>query len=63
VGVQPENCVVIEDAVAGVRGAKAAGMRCIAVLTTHPAEELGSADLILEDLTELSEEVFKALMI
>ena len=61
VGVSPENCVVIEDAVAGVGGAKAAGMACIAVMTTNPREKLSEADLILNDLTELSEEAFKAL--
>ncbi len=61
VGVSPENCVVIEDAVAGVGGAKAAGMACIAVMTTNPREKLAAADLILNDLTELSEEAFKAL--
>ena len=61
VGVPPENCVVIEDAVAGVGGAKAAGMTCIAVMTTNPREKLAAANLILKDLTELSEEAFKAL--
>jgi beta-phosphoglucomutase len=32
-GLQPERCVVVEDSVLGVRAAKAAGMRCIAVLS------------------------------
>jgi len=31
--LQPEQCVVIEDSVLGVRAAKAARMRCVAVLS------------------------------
>lgn len=32
-GLKPEQCVVIEDSVYGVKAAKAAGMKCIAVLS------------------------------
>jgi sugar-phosphatase len=42
--VAPEDCVVIEDAPPGVEAARAAGMRVIALTTTHPPEEL-PADL------------------
>lgn len=49
-GVKPGDCVVIEDAVAGVTAAKRAGMACIAVTTTHPEESLGEADLIVDTL-------------
>jgi HAD superfamily hydrolase (TIGR01509 family) len=45
-GLPPERCTVIEDAVNGIAAAKAAGMRCIAVASTFPAEQLGQADLI-----------------
>jgi len=58
-GVPPERCVVIEDSVHGVEGAKAAGMKCIAVTTTNPAEALSQADLVIKDLTELNEEIFQ----
>jgi beta-phosphoglucomutase len=54
VGVSPRNCIVIEDAVAGVEGAKNAGMKCIAVTTTNPAEALSKADLIFENLEGLT---------
>jgi HAD superfamily hydrolase (TIGR01509 family) len=37
--VDPAECVVVEDAVNGVLAAKAAGMRCIAVAQTFPAEQ------------------------
>lgn len=50
-GVQPERCVVIEDAVAGVQAALAAGMRCVAVSTSLPAENLekAGADVVREE--------------
>ncbi|CDF39377.1 HAD-superfamily hydrolase [Chondrus crispus] len=38
--VRPDRCVVIEDAIAGVQAAKAAGMRCIAVSTSLPSDLL-----------------------
>jgi sugar-phosphatase len=43
--------VVFEDAPAGVAAAKAAGMYCVAVATTHPPEDLAAADEIFPDLT------------
>jgi len=39
-GAEPSACVVIEDAQVGIRAAKAAGMKSVAVTTTHPAEAL-----------------------
>lgn len=42
-GVQPEECVMIEDASAGIEAARAAGMRVIAVATTHGPEALTQA--------------------
>ena len=53
-GLSPDRAVVIEDAPAGIEAAHAAGLRCIAVATTHPPERLGSADWVVRDLTELS---------
>lgn len=53
-GVEPQRCVVIEDAVAGVTAAKRAGMHCIAVTNTHPAERLQDADLVVSSLEEVS---------
>ena len=60
--VQPENCVVIEDAIAGVEGAKRAGMHCIAVTTTNPASALEKADSIFDNLGEMDQEVFLSLI-
>ena len=53
--VKPEKCLVFEDAVVGVQAAKAAGMKVIAITTTHTAEELKDADMIIADYTALSE--------
>ncbi len=39
-GVAPADCVVVEDAPAGIEAARAAGMRVIALSTTHPPEDL-----------------------
>ena len=51
-GVPPADCVVLEDAPAGVEGAKAAGMRCIGVATTRPPERLSGADLVVDTLDD-----------
>lgn len=52
-GVAPTECVVVEDAPAGVAAGKAAGMRVIAVLGTATAARLAQADLILPALGQL----------
>lgn len=61
-GVSPERCVVIEDAVAGVEAAKRAGMKCIAVTTTNPADALTEADVVVERLDDLATDVFTRLL-
>jgi mannitol-1-/sugar-/sorbitol-6-phosphatase len=52
-GFAPSDCVVIEDAPAGIQAARAAGMRVLAVATTHAPGELVEADLIVERLLDL----------
>jgi beta-phosphoglucomutase len=52
-GVPPQNCLVIEDAVTGVEGAKRAGMLCLAVTNTNPAEKLQQADHIVDSLLQI----------
>jgi len=52
-GAQPENCIVIEDSPFGVKAAKAAGMRCLAVTNTHPREDLEEADKIVNSLEDI----------
>jgi HAD superfamily hydrolase (TIGR01509 family) len=44
------QCLVIEDSIAGVKAAKRAGMRCLAVTNSYAAEELKEADWIVNSL-------------
>jgi len=53
--VAPRDCIVIEDAPAGIEAARRAGMRSIGVLTTH--SEL-KADLVAQRLDQLPEDFF-----
>jgi len=49
-GVRAADAVAIEDAPPGIAAAKAAGLRCVAVLGTVPPERLGEADEIASRL-------------
>jgi beta-phosphoglucomutase family hydrolase len=60
-GVKPGNCVVIEDAIAGVAAAKRAGMKCVAVTNSHPAKKLENADLIVDSLEQVDITVLSGL--
>lgn len=55
-GVNPEHCLVIEDAPAGIQAAKSANMLCCAVATTSPCDELKRADLLLGNLSQADPE-------
>jgi len=48
--VQASDCLVIEDTIAGIQAAHAAGMRCLAVSTTYPADQLAGADAVTSAL-------------
>jgi HAD superfamily hydrolase (TIGR01509 family) len=52
-GIEPANCVVIEDAPNGVQAAKAAGAKCIAVTNSTDAAKLSEADLICDSLAQI----------
>jgi beta-phosphoglucomutase family hydrolase len=52
--VEPGDCIVIEDAVAGVTAAKRAGMYCLAVTNTHPRRNLVEADFVVDTLEVVS---------
>jgi sugar-phosphatase len=52
-GVAAADCVVVEDAPAGIQAGKAMGARVLAVAVTHPAGELGMADAVVPDLTRV----------
>lgn len=52
--VDPQRCIVVENAPYGVRAAKAAGCRVIAICTTLEAADLDSADYVVRDHGELN---------
>src|SRR5215211_6088898 len=52
-GVAPPECVVVEDAVNGVRAAKTAGMRCVAVATSFPADQLQEANVVRDNIAQV----------
>lgn len=56
------RCVVVEDAVAGIQAAKAAGMAVIAVTNTTERDKLKQADLVVDSLTELNADNFITLI-
>ena len=53
IGLEPNQCWVIEDAPAGVKSGKSAGCTVAAVLTSHLKEQLDEADHFLNHLDEL----------
>jgi len=61
-GINPENCIVFEDAENGVVSAKSAGMKCIAVPDKRWSPgDFSGADLIADSLED--ERIFKFLNI
>jgi HAD superfamily hydrolase (TIGR01509 family) len=57
-GLEPNECLVVEDAVSGIKAGKAAGCRCLAVTTSFSKEALKEADWVCRSLLEVPEEVF-----
>jgi beta-phosphoglucomutase-like phosphatase (HAD superfamily) len=60
IGVDPAECTAVEDSHNGIRAAKAAGMRCLAIPNPHfpPGDDaLADADLVLGSLADLTASV------
>jgi len=57
IGIPPADCLVFEDAVAGVEAALAAGMKCVGV---GSADRLGSADLVIARTGEFHPEMLQS---
>jgi HAD superfamily hydrolase (TIGR01509 family) len=62
IGIDPANCVVIEDAPNGVQAAKAAGAKCIAVTNSADAAKLQQADLICDSVEQIDLETIVTLI-
>ena len=60
--VLSENSIVIEDAPVGIEAAKRAGMKVIALTTTHDEKELLDADIIVKDLSYIGLKEIKDLL-
>jgi sugar-phosphatase len=52
-GMNPAECLVIEDAPAGIQSAHAAGMKVIALASTYPASALSGADLVIPKIQRI----------
>jgi len=52
-GVNPTECLVIEDAPAGIRAAHAGGMKAIGITSTYPPPALQEADVVVQSLAQI----------
>jgi mannitol-1-/sugar-/sorbitol-6-phosphatase len=52
-GVSPGDCLVIEDAPAGIQAARAGGMKIVGITSTYPAKTLAQADAVIEKLAAI----------
>ena len=53
ISFHPSECIVIEDSIPGIEGAKQSGAFTIAITTSFPREELLMADLVIDHYSEL----------
>lgn len=61
-GIAPADCVVVEDAVEGIKAAKAAGMKCIAITNSFPADRLREADLVIDSAEQIDLELLHGIL-
>ncbi|MGI6113619.1 MAG: HAD family hydrolase [Mahellales bacterium] len=56
IGVSPNNCLVVEDAISGIKAAKAAGMQCIAVTSSFGRDvlEKEGADAVVDNTVDIA---------
>ncbi len=59
--IAPEHCVVIEDSHWGLKAARAANMRTVAVTNTYEADQLKEADKVVACLSDLTLEELRRL--
>ena len=58
---RPKDCIVFEDAPLGVEAARRAGMRCVVLTTTLPAEAFAEFDNVIAIASDFSELTIDAL--
>jgi HAD superfamily hydrolase (TIGR01509 family) len=59
IGLEPGQCLVVEDAVSGIRAGKSAGCRCLAVTSSFGEKELYEADWICGSLSIAPDEALQ----
>lgn len=52
--IAPALCIAVEDSLSGIKAAKAAGMKVIGITTTHKADELTLANIVIESFAGFS---------
>ena len=60
-GIRASECVVIEDSKEGIKGARRAGMKCLAVTNSHPPELLTDANAVVKTLEAVTLDFLKSL--
>lgn len=61
-GTLADMTVAIEDSVSGVKAAKSAGLKCIAVLHTNSYDRLASADKIVQTLQDITTDLIRSII-
>jgi len=56
IGLDPKDCLVIEDALSGIKAAKAAGCKCLAITSSFTPQQLPGADFYAPDLAHVPKE-------
>lgn len=55
-GLDPAHCLVAEDAPVGIRAARSAGMKVVAVASTFRRQDIDDYDLLIDDFTQITPE-------
>lgn len=53
IGLNPKDCLVVEDALSGIKAAKAAGCKCLAITSSFNPSQLPGADFYAQDLAHV----------
>lgn len=56
IGLDPKDCLVIEDALSGIKAAKAAGCKCLAITSSFTPQQLAGADFYAPGLAHVPKE-------
>jgi beta-phosphoglucomutase len=59
--ILPEECLVVEDSIGCIQGARAAGMACMAVANSYERDKLRAAQRVVASLEEVTPDSLQAL--